>query len=136
MIREAAVMLIIKDGLILSVSRRHDATKFGLPGGKLDPGETPEEAAKRETFEETGIKVNSCVEIYKRVEPPTTPDGIEFFTYCFVAIEWEGTPADSEEGIVKWFKSDDLTGSTGAFAEYNANTLEKFKEMFPKWEIK
>lgn len=136
LIKKASVMLILnKEGLILGVSRRNDSSKFGLPGGKLEVQETPMEAGIRETIEETGIKVNSCVEIYKRVEPAGSPDGFPFYTYCFYATDWEGTPTDSDEGVVKWCKSEDLTGDTGAFSEYNRITLVKFKEMFPEVKV-
>lgn len=134
--KQASVMLIVNsEGLILGVSRRNDSTKFGLPGGKLEPSETAMEAGIRETVEETGIKVNSCVEIYKRMEPAGSTDGFPFYTYCFYATDWEGTPTDSDEGVVRWLKSSDLTGDTGAFAEYNRNTLAKFKEMFPEVKV-
>lgn len=136
LIKKASVMLVLnKEGLILSVSRRNDSSKFGLPGGKLEDHETPEEAGIRETFEETGIKVKSCVEIYKREEPAGSPNGFPFYTYCFYATDWEGTPTDSDEGVVKWLKSSDLTGDTGAFSEYNRNTLNKFREMFPEVKV-
>lgn len=36
-----------------------EAGKWGVPGGKLEKGETPEAAAQRELFEETGIAVES-----------------------------------------------------------------------------
>lgn len=132
--RTAAVMLILnKDGLVLGVSRRDDKTKFGLPGGKREPNETTAEAAIRETIEETGIKVNSYEFLYSRVEP-AHKDGVgyDFYTYCYYALDWEGTPSESEEGNVKWVKSEELTGETGAFPEYNRLTLEKFKELFPE----
>jgi 8-oxo-dGTP pyrophosphatase MutT (NUDIX family) len=61
---QSGVMLIIKNGLILAVSRRHDKSKFGLPGGKLEPNESHWSAAIRETKEETGIKVLSYKEIF------------------------------------------------------------------------
>ena len=35
-----------------------EAGKWGVPAGKLERNETPEEAAKRELFEETGISLN------------------------------------------------------------------------------
>lgn len=135
--REAAVMLVLnEDGLILGVSRRYDQTKFGLPGGKLETNETPMEAAIRETFEETGIKVNSCVEIYKRTEPAGTPDGFPFYTYCFYATDWDGEAVASDEGIVEWLTSSKLINlETAAFSEYNKNTLNKFKELFPKVKV-
>lgn len=40
---------------VLGVSRRNEPTKFGIAGGKVDPGETFQEAAFRETLEETGL---------------------------------------------------------------------------------
>lgn len=137
MIREASVMLILnKDGLILGVSRRDDSSKFGLPGGKLEVHETPMEAGIRETVEETGIKVNSCVEIYKRLEPAGSPNGFPFYTYCFYATDWEGEEKDSEEGIVKWLTVGDLIGNSGAFPEYNLLTLKAFKNLYPKINLR
>lgn len=36
----------------------NDAGKFAFPGGKIDAGETPGEAAVRELFEETGLRAH------------------------------------------------------------------------------
>jgi 8-oxo-dGTP pyrophosphatase MutT (NUDIX family) len=129
--RDAAVMLIIKDGLILAVSRRYDKTKFGLPGGKVEEHETPGMAAIRETFEETGIKVTDCVHIFTRDEPRDRPEGEDFHAYCYYALEWSGEPKDSEEGVVAWLTERALTVDKGAFADYNRRTLEVFKARFP-----
>lgn len=126
---EAAVMLIIKDGLILGVSRKHDSTKFGLPGGKLDPGETPIRAAIRETMEETKIKVTSYTFLLKRIEPAEKPNGLPFNTSCFYANSWSGEPSRSEEGEVKWVSKEEL--AHGAFPEYNLETLEIFQALYP-----
>lgn len=61
--RESAVLLLLypRDGqttLVLTL-RRHDlnahAGQVSLPGGRLEPGETPAEAALREAHEEVGI---------------------------------------------------------------------------------
>jgi 8-oxo-dGTP diphosphatase len=129
--RNAAVMLIVKDGLILAVSRRYDKTKFGLPGGKVEPEETPDQAAIRETLEETGVLVSKCEFIFLRDEPRDRPEGEDFHAYCYYATEWSGTPHDSEEGVVKWLTERELTVDKGAFADYNRRTLAVFRNKFP-----
>jgi ADP-ribose pyrophosphatase YjhB (NUDIX family) len=134
--RQAAVMLIVKDGLILAVSRRHDSTKFGLPGGKQEPNETLSEAAIRETFEETGVKVYTCSRLYVREEPASHPGGEPFYTTAFYAMDWDGDPVASEEGVVKWITASDLTNSSGAFSEYNRATLDAMKKLLPSVYIK
>lgn len=135
--RQAGVMLIFnEEGYVLGVSRRDDRTKFGLPGGKVEEGETIKEGAVRETREETTLEVTSCIEIYKREEPASRPGGEPFESYCFYAQTWEGIPKSSEEGDVKWLTASDLINKAGAYPEYNKNTLLKFREMFPDILIK
>lgn len=127
--REAGVMLIIRNGLILGVSRRNDRTKFGLPGGKAEKGESPFLAAIRETFEETGINVNKCNFLYERIEPAGSPDGSDFHSFCYYATAWDGEPIDSsEEGDVKWITTKELCD--GAFGEYNKTVLEIFRKKY------
>jgi 8-oxo-dGTP pyrophosphatase MutT (NUDIX family) len=55
--REGADALIRDpDGRVLLV-RRADDRRWAMPGGWVDPGETPAQAAVREAFEETGLVV-------------------------------------------------------------------------------
>jgi 8-oxo-dGTP diphosphatase len=131
--REAAVMVIVnKEGKVLGVSRRYDKTKFGLPGGKLDPEETSEEAAIRETFEETNVMVHTCTYLYKREEAPDKPDGEWFYTYCYLALSWSGEATTLEEGEVKWLTVAELTDPNSAFPEFNTNTFNKLKDKHPR----
>lgn len=129
--RNAAVMLIVKDGRILAVSRRYDKTKFGLPGGKCEPDETTEQTAIRECFEETGVKVSECKFIFRRDEMRDRPEGEDFHTYCYYALAWEGEPHNSEEGEVAWLTEEELTGDKGAFPEYNHRTIMVFRTLYP-----
>lgn len=46
---------ISREQKFLVISRRNDTTKWGLPGGKVDPGESNIKAVQRETVEETGM---------------------------------------------------------------------------------
>lgn len=129
---EAGAMLIIKDGLILGISRKDNESIFGLPGGKKDATDSNTmETAKREVKEETSIIVNKCVWIYERTVPAIDPEGLDFFARCYYAIDWSGDPQTSEEGIVEWLTYDELVSSKAAFPEYNKATLDVFKWIYP-----
>lgn len=51
-------VIAVQNGKIL-LQLRADSGEWGYPGGYLEPGETPEESAKREFLEETGLIANS-----------------------------------------------------------------------------
>jgi len=59
--RQFSSIVIYFDGEKVLLLKRKDNVpyggKWGFPGGGAEKGETPEEAAIRETAEETGIKV-------------------------------------------------------------------------------
>jgi 8-oxo-dGTP pyrophosphatase MutT (NUDIX family) len=38
-----------------------------FPGGKIEPGENPEEAAKREVFEETNLVIEKLKKVKERI---------------------------------------------------------------------
>jgi 8-oxo-dGTP diphosphatase len=61
----AAIALVDPDGRVLLTRRPEGKPMAGLwefPGGKLDPGETPEEALIRELREELGVDTEeSCL---------------------------------------------------------------------------
>jgi 8-oxo-dGTP pyrophosphatase MutT (NUDIX family) len=52
-----AVVLIVDKQNRLLMMKRSDSGSWGLPGGAVEPGETVEEAALRETLEESGLRV-------------------------------------------------------------------------------
>lgn len=132
--RNAAVMLVIKDGLILGVSRGVGNPKFGLPGGKCEPGEYIMDTAKRETFEETGLTVDSCSLIFERVEFSHNVGGEAFKAYCFYAHSWSGTIVPSHEGDVRWVTVEEL--GRGSFPEYNLKTVKVLKTLYPNINLK
>lgn len=112
----AVVLCIADDGKVLAVSRRDDPTAFGLPGGKVDPGETAEEAAARELHEETGLTVTDLKQVFVREEA----DG--YTTTTFVG-NVSGQINTDEEGIVKWVDRKELLN--GPFASYNTKLFTK-----------
>ncbi|WP_161633303.1 NUDIX domain-containing protein [Paraburkholderia dilworthii] len=76
---QAAGTLIIADGKVLFLRRGPDGDHPGewcIPGGKIEPGETPEQAARRETQEEAGYEPEKLVRL------GATSDGaVEFTTF-------------------------------------------------------
>ena len=80
-------VLVVKDGKILIGERKDNGLVCG-PGGHIEIGETPEEAAIRETREEFGINIAETI-------PLTIISGMPA-EYCtsqvFVCTEFYGTP--------------------------------------------
>lgn len=139
--KEAGVMLIVNQGMILGISRRHNKSIFGLPGGKFnsappDNDRDTRDTAIRETREETSVIVKDCVLVYERVELGDGPNGVDFYSRCYYATDWEGVPQNSEEGVVKWLTAEEVTSTMAAFGDYNRKTLDVFKKMFPNVYLK
>lgn len=110
----ACVLIVAEDGKVLAVSRRDDPTMFGLPGGKVDPGETVEAAAYRELEEETGLVARDLKHIFTR-----HGDDDGFTTYTF-AGKVGGEIASDEEGVIRWCSVATLCDpETSPFAPYN-----------------
>lgn len=117
---QAALVLVRKENLYLGVSRKKDPNDFGLPGGKVDPGETPAQAAERELFEETGRRVKGdLVPIFEMVESG------ERYVTVFLAedvTEQEVALESQETGVVRWVSQEDLEG--GRFGAFNRALFE------------
>jgi 8-oxo-dGTP diphosphatase len=54
---QGAAAVIIDAGQLLLIRENYDRRRYGLPGGTIEPGETPEDAVVREVLEETGLHV-------------------------------------------------------------------------------
>lgn len=110
----ACVILLDSRGRIL-LQRRADNGAWGLPGGSMEPGETLEQTARRETLEEMGIVCGpleflhlfSGPEMYYRY-----PHGDEAYNVAAVYVcrrfEGQDHPADDEVTETAWFAPADL----------------------------
>jgi len=79
----AVVFPILEDGSILLIRDEQPGKimERGAPSGRVESGETPEEAALRELEEETGYRAESLVPLY----PPHAPSSkIDWFIYVYV----------------------------------------------------
>jgi 8-oxo-dGTP diphosphatase len=105
-----ACALIDPDGRVLIAQRPAGKQMGGLwefPGGKMEPGETPEQALIRELAEELGIVVQ---------EPCLAPFSFASHSYdtfhllmpLFVCRRWEGVPQTKEHAALKWVRPQEL----------------------------
>jgi len=116
LIVEAAGGVVVRNNKLLLI---HRLGKWDLPKGKIDEGETREEAALREVEEECGIITHKIVKhlpstfhIYKSPYKETRGKWIFKETFWY-EMEYEATENGSpelEEGIteVRWFAKNEL----------------------------
>ncbi len=81
-VRIRGCALVVKNNQLLLLHQRLPTRKLPVwlpPGGEILLGETAQDAAKRETFEETGIKIkpSRLVAVHEFIEPPF--HAIEFY---------------------------------------------------------
>lgn len=116
--RKASIVVIKnKDGKLLAVSRGNDLHNWGFAGGKLELGESFEDAAKREVYEETGLRI---YDLKKIDEPIVYKDTL---VAAFMADKYYGKLKPSKEGEPKWVEPQQLLESE--FQDYNESLLKK-----------
>lgn len=125
----AACVVIFRDQAILAVSRKKDATAYGLPAGKIEDGESPEAAAVRELFEETGIVVSAenLTFVYEGMVGSK-------LVQTYTAHDPGGEIQQSEEGVVIWAGWPSLLN--GPFGAYNQKVREALENLPEHWITK
>ena len=107
----AACALIDPDGRVLITQRPAGKRMAGLwefPGGKLEQGETPEQALIRELKEELAIEVKEACLAPFAFASHGYPD-FHLLMPLYVCRRWEGTPQAIEEQTIKWVRPRDLS---------------------------
>lgn len=100
----ATLMFIVDEGrdqvLLIRKKRGLGAGKINGPGGKLDPGETSEECAIRETQEELGVTALNPVhhgELWFQFV-----DGLALHVDVYRATQWTGEAIETDEAVPLW----------------------------------
>lgn len=112
------ILILRNNGKFLCVQNHEEKSKIGFPGGGIEPGETIEDAAVRELWEETGL----IVEDLSLVD-------VDFFmdkrVFTFFASKYGGKLRSSQEGKTGWCSSETLT--SGFYGEFYARLLKKLQ---------
>ena len=100
---QATLCYIVKEGRVLLIHKKRGigAGKINAPGGKVDPGEAPLDAAVRETREETGVTPSDPQlrgELWFRFSPENI-----LHCYIYLAGDCAGTPQETDEALPEWF---------------------------------
>ncbi len=110
----ATIAAVFREGEVLLVRRANppDVGRWGFPGGKIEWGETIEEAAIRELFEETGVRgearqIFTAVDAFDR---DATGGLRQQFVLVAVLCDWiAGEPVAGDDALeARWIHLDDL----------------------------
>ncbi|MDR2723535.1 MAG: 8-oxo-dGTP diphosphatase [Cellulomonadaceae bacterium] len=97
------------DQVLLGRKKQHRDGAFGVGkwngfGGKLEPGETLEQAAIRECQEESGITPLHL----EKVAELDFVDDYQIFGHVYLCRQWTGEPVETAEMLPAWFNKTDL----------------------------
>lgn len=103
----SAAALIDVDGRVLLAKRPDDKDMAGLwefPGGKIEAGETPEQALIRELKEELSIDTRSSC-LAPLCFASHEYDEFHLIMLLYVCRRWWGSPAPVEGGELQWVRA-------------------------------
>ncbi len=102
----ATLVFVFRDDEILLINKKTGLGKgkVNAPGGKVDPGETPEAAAIRECHEELDITVSDLE--YCGEHRFQFVDGYSIHVWVYRTRYFEGVPTESQEAEPLWTRMD------------------------------
>jgi 8-oxo-dGTP diphosphatase len=111
MIHTTLVFLRQENEILLAMKkRRFGAGKWNGAGGKVEPGETYEQAAIRECQEEIGV-TPIALEKVGELHFFDLPD-VEHYTHVYTTGTWKGEPYETEEMAPRWFAESEVPYDT------------------------
>lgn len=91
--------------LMIRKARGHQKGMWNGLGGKFEPGETPEECARREVREEAGLEVGE-LRLHGVITFPLFDSENDWYVFVFSSRDFEGQPASTDEGDLHWIRDE------------------------------
>jgi len=103
--------VVVSDGRLLMVQRGRDpgAGQWSVPGGRVEPGETPRQAVARELAEETGVRAE-CEALLGSVERRGPDHHFVILDYRMRVVSSEEPVAGDDAAEVAWVPLTDVKG--------------------------
>lgn len=98
----------IKEICLAMKKRGFGLGKWNGVGGKLEKGESPEEAAIRECREEVGVEVKILEKAGELTFFFKENPNWDQFVHVYLSDNWDGDPVETEEMSPKWYKIDEI----------------------------
>lgn len=108
-LKRAAAMCILqyKDKFLLLKRNKPPFVGHYVPvGGKVEPHENPTDAAKRETFEETGLRIEDFK--FCGILTESSPLKYNWICYIYLAQIEDIEPPFCDEGILEWIDYENI----------------------------
>ena len=105
LLKNKDIYLLIRRGK--TKKKKEDDYGMYLPiGGKLEPYENPEEAAKREVLEETGYKIDTLE--FKGMIIDNSKTNYNWVDFVYLSEIPYIEPKETDEGFLEWINKDDI----------------------------
>lgn len=124
-----AAAIIVQEGRVLAAQRGYGEFAGGweFPGGKIEPGETPEDACVREAREELGVEVYDLASFFTvEHDYPDAACPFHLTMHCFLCRKAPGPIRDSEHTSLRWLAPRELMSV--AWLPADIELVEKLKQ--------
>ncbi|MHB2265755.1 NUDIX hydrolase [Aliihoeflea sp. PC F10.4] len=120
----AASLAVIRDGRFLLVRRGRGMARgqYAFPGGRLEAGETPQNAARRELFEETGLTAGD-LSLIRVIEIDGGDVSYELSVFLCLDASGDAVAGDDAEEA-GWYAAEEMEA-----LEITSSTLEMAREL-------